>query len=203
MDFASPIESLVTGSRGKVLAALARSGAETTLRGLSRQADVSPNHVGTIIGDLVELGLVERREAPPASLVRLSPTNIASTLLRRIADLTGIVTGQMAATAASIQPAPVSLIVFGSFVHGRAGRDSDIDVAAVCSPEAVDDDTFLEALWSWAAEVTALTGNTVNLVIEDAPTATGRLKAESGVWGAIRREGISLVGMAPEDLARS
>lgn len=76
MDFASPIESLVTGSRGKVLAALARSGAETTLRGLSRQADVSPNHVGTIIGDLVELGLVERREAPPASLVRLSPTNI-------------------------------------------------------------------------------------------------------------------------------
>lgn len=203
MDFAHPLESLIPGSRGKVLAALARSGTETTLRGLSRQADVSPNHVGTIVGDLVELGLVERREAPPASLVRLSPTNIAAALLRRITDLTGIVTDQMAGTAASIRPAPISLIVFGSFVHGQAGRDSDIDVVAVCSPDTIGDDTFLESLWSWADEVAALTGNTVNLIIEDMPTAGQRLKAESGLWGAIRREGVCLVGIAPEDLARS
>lgn len=202
MDFANPLESLIGGSRGKVLGALARSGTETTLRGLSRQADVSPNHVGTIVADLVELGLVERREVPPASLVRLSPTNIVSSTLRRIADLTGVVLDQMAETAVSIRPAPVALIVFGSVVRGQAMRDSDIDVAAICSAELIDDGGFVEALWSWADGVGALTGNTVNLIIEDVPTAGRRLKRRSGVWGAIRGEGISLVGPAPEDLAR-
>lgn len=202
MDFADPLESLFTGSRGKVLGALARSGTETTLRGLARQAGVSPNHVGTIVADLVELGLVARREAPPASLVRLSPTNIVSSTLRRIADLTGVVLDQMAETATSIRPAPQALIVFGSFVRGQAMRDSDIDVAAVCSAELIDDDRFLEALWAWADEMTALTGNAVNLIIEDVAAARRHLKARSGVWGAIRREGISVVGPAPEDLAR-
>ena len=55
---------------------------------------------------------------------------------------------EMREAARLIKPAPLSLVVFGSFARGEAGPDSDVNVLAVRPDEAAD----LEDVWhlGWA-----------------------------------------------------
>ncbi|HEX9467800.1 MAG TPA: helix-turn-helix domain-containing protein, partial [Acidimicrobiia bacterium] len=78
MDFRRPVEALIPDAQGRILATLARTTEELTLSTLADLSGVSLAHAARIVPRLVDLGVVERRDVPPAVLVRLVPEHLAA-----------------------------------------------------------------------------------------------------------------------------
>jgi hypothetical protein len=204
MDYRRPVEVVIPGVQGRVLGVLSRAGTDLTMRGVADLAGVSPQQASVVIGRLVELGVVERRDVPPASLVRLVADNLAAQAVLAIANFRRSAIKRLTELASAIRPQPASLVVFGSFARGEADSESDIDVLAV-RPLGLgdDDDGWTDALWAWTGAATKALGNPVN-VMEAAAEEIPRLLRRRGpsVWTDIVRDGIILVGSPLEELAR-
>lgn len=205
MDYDRPVEALIPGVQGRVLGVLARANTDLTMRRVAELADVSPQQASVVIGKLVELGVVERRDVPPASLVRLVAGNLAAQAVLSIANLRRNVLDRLSELASAIVPVPASLIVFGSFARGEADSESDVDVLAV-RPLGLrdDDDGWADALWVWIDAATRAVGNPVNVIEAAAEEIPGLLRRRGpSVWTDIVRDGIVLVGSPLEELARA
>ncbi|HEX5265286.1 MAG TPA: nucleotidyltransferase domain-containing protein [Acidimicrobiales bacterium] len=204
MDFVSPVERVIPGVQGRVLAVLARVDTELTMRTVAKLADVSTNRAVAVLNRLVHLGLVERREAGSAALVRLARDNEASQAVIALSILTDRVLDRLEKAAADIQPAPVSMVLFGSFARREADEDSDIDVLVVRDPQVpADDDTWLDTLGKWTAFARRVAGNPVNVLETSADELPRLMRRKDSVWQEIAREGRTLIGTDLEHLARS
>jgi predicted nucleotidyltransferase len=201
MDFARPLESVIPGARGKLLAALARVSGPLTLRAAAEVAAVSTGQCSELLGQLVGLGLVEREDIPPAAHFRLVRDHVAAKPLLELLDTGQRFLENLAKTAARIRPTPISVVVFGSLARGEARTESDIDVFVVRSPEvAADDSGWRDAIARWAAGAERASGNRVNLLEVDAAEARRLLRAGKGVWSSIRREGRGVFGQTVDEL---
>lgn len=197
------MEALIPGVQGRVLGVLARAGTDLTMRRVADLAGVSPQQTSVVIGKLVELGVVERRDVPPASLVGLAAENLVAQAVLSLADLRQAALERLGELALDIRPAPVSLMVFGSFARGEADAESDLDVLAV-RPRgpARDNDEWTDSLWSWTAAATRAVGNPVNVMEAAEEEISGLLRRPGPtVWTEIIRDGIVLVGSRLELLA--
>lgn len=199
MDFVRPIEAVVPGAQGRVLAVLAETTADLNLRTVAQLAGISQAQASRLLPDLVTLGVVERREVPPASLFRLVPEHIASRLLLALASATDTVLDEMGQLAGALPHPPVSAIVFGSFARREAGADSDIDVVVV-RPAGVDEDEWSAALEAWRRDIQRLTGNPVEVLEVGADEAAAKLRSRSPVWADIRRDGRVVHGLGLDEL---
>jgi predicted nucleotidyltransferase len=201
MDFVRPIEAIVPGAQGRVLAVLAETTAELNLRTIAQLAGVSQAQASRILPGLVELGLVERREVPPASLFRLVPEHVASRALLALARSTDTVLEEIGRLAGALPRPPVSVIVFGSFARKAAGPDSDIDVVIV-QPRGVDedDDAWAESLEAWRHDVRRLTGNPVEVLEMSAEEVATKAAGRSHVWADIRGVGRVVHGLSADQL---
>jgi len=201
MDFMHPVEAVVPGSQGRVLAVLAETTADLNLRTVARLAGVSPAQASRVLPGLVELGLVERREVPPSSLFRLNRENVASQLVIELARSRDTVLERMGAAARELPDPPVSVIVFGSFARREADRQSDIDIVIV-RPDDIDedDDTWTNGLEHWRRSVRALTGNQVGVIEIGRAVATERLSGGGPLWGDVARGGVAVHGATLDQL---
>lgn len=200
MDFVRPIEAVVPAAQGRVLAVLTETTAELNLRTIAQLAGVSQAQASRVLPGLVELGLVERREVPPASLFRLVPEHVASRALLALARATDTVLDEIGRLAGKLPRPPVSVITFGSFSRREAGPDSDIDLVVVRPGEiGEDDDAWAESLEAWRRDVRRLTGNPVEVLEVGAEEAAARLACRSQLWADIRRDGRAVHGL---DLAQ-
>ena len=205
MDFSRPVEAVFPGVQGRVLGVLTRTNQDLTMRAVAELAGVSSQQASVVLGRLAELGVVERRDVPPASLVRLTSGNVAAEAILAIAKLKCTLIDRLIALAGAITPAPASLVVFGSFARGEAGPDSDIDVLVVRPRmEATDEDRWTDTLGHWADQATKAAGNPVNLV-EVAVDALPRLLARKGsnLWREASADGIVLIGQPLAELAKA
>jgi predicted nucleotidyltransferase len=111
------------------------------------------------------------------------------------------VTGRLRAEAEKIQPAPASLVVFGSFVRGEARDDSDIDVLAV-PPRGEHGASNLWAmnLAVWCDEAARVAGNPVNLLEVTGEELPKLVVSGSLVWREIVEDGVVLAGVHPSEL---
>ena len=203
MDYVRPIEAVVPGVQGRVLGALARSEAEMTIRTAARLAGVSAQQATVVVNRLVGLGLVTRREAGSAALVALDRTNEAAGAIVALAALPRSTMQRLAELAQSISPAPVSLVVFGSFARGEADADSDVDALAVRAADvAVDDEAWIDALGGWERSARRITGNPVELLVVGVDELPALLSAgdEGSLWRSIKTEGVTLAGIPLADL---
>ena len=80
MDFRRPVEAVIPGVQGRILGVLAETTAELNLRSIARLSGVSPAQASRVLPELVALGLVERREAPPSALFALVDEHVAGRL---------------------------------------------------------------------------------------------------------------------------
>ena len=141
------------GAQGRVLAVLAETTAELNLRTIAQLAGISQAQASRLLPDLVALGVVERREVPPASLFRLVPEHVASQVLLALARSTDTVLDEMGRLVEALPQRPVSVIVFGSFARREAVVDSDIDVVVVRPAEVdEDDDAWSASIETWRRE---------------------------------------------------
>src|SRR5260221_1903790 len=95
MDYVRSVEVVIPGVQGRVLGVLARSDAELTMRTVGKLAGVSSNRAAAVLNHLVSLGLVERREAGSAALVRLARDNEAARAVLALAGLRETVIRQL------------------------------------------------------------------------------------------------------------
>ena len=145
VDFVRPIEAIVPGAQGRVLAVLAETTAELNLRTIAQLAGVSQAQASR----LPRAGWPRGRRAargtagvvvPARASARGIPCPPRPRPLHRPR-------ARRDRSPGSLSPhPPVSVIVFGSFARREAEQDSDIDVVVV-RPADVDEDDD-----DWAAD---------------------------------------------------
>ncbi len=202
MDYARPVEALIPGVQGRVLAVLSRTEMEMTIRTVASLAGASPQQAAVVVAHLVDLGIVARREAGSSALVCLERENEAARLVLALARLHESAIGHLAEAARNIEPVPASLTIFGSFARGEAVGSSDLDVLAV-RPEQVDadDDHWIDALGRWEVAARKIVGNPVNLLVVAFDELPELLRRRTGPWRAIVHEGVPLIGAPISTLA--
>lgn len=201
MDFSRPIEAIVPSAQGRVLAVLVDTTAELNLRTIAQLAGVSQAQTSRLLPELVDLGLVERREVPPSSLFRLVPEHVASRALIALARSTDAVLDEMGRLARALRHPPISVIVFGSFARREAGTGSDIDVVIVRPTEIdEDDDEWVTSVEVWRSAVRRISGNPVQVLEVSAEEAATKLRGRSPVWTDIGRDGKVVHGLDIEAL---
>jgi predicted nucleotidyltransferase len=196
MDYVRPIEAMIPGAQGRVLGVLARTEARLTMRAVASLARVSASQAVTVLNRLVSLGLVERREAGSAAQVRLVRDNEAARAVLAMAGLRDAVIDRLRDEARAIDPAPLSLVIFGSFARGSAREGSDIDVLAVPPAGLVgaDDDRWVDALGRWQDRARQIAGNPVNLLLASAAELPSLVRRSESVWESAARDGVLIAG---------
>jgi predicted nucleotidyltransferase len=199
MDFARPIQAVIPGAQGRVLATLARVTDQMNLRTVADLSGVSVAQASRVLARLVDLGLVERRDVPPSALFRLDRRNLAIRSVLELGDLRQRLLDELAAAAEAIEPSPVNITVFGSFARGEERPDSDLDVLVV-RPAAADhdDDRWAKSLGAWVDTARYLSGNRVEVLEVEDRELGALLRSKRRVWIDIRRDGVRLFGRSLE-----
>jgi predicted nucleotidyltransferase len=201
MDFVHPVRAVIPGAQGRVLAILAETTADLNLRTLARLAGVSVAQASRVMPDLVELGLVERHEVPPSSQFRLNHENVAAQAILDISRSRDAALHRIGIAADSLSISPVSIVVFGSLARGEADSQSDIDVVIVRPDEtAEDDDVWAADVERWRSEARAITGNRVEVLEVSHHEVRARLAGNSTLWSDIVRDGVTVHGLAIDEL---
>ncbi|MGD0287722.1 MAG: nucleotidyltransferase domain-containing protein [Acidimicrobiales bacterium] len=201
MDYSRPLEAVIPGTAGKVLGVLARTHAELPIRRVAQLGGVSRDRASIEIRRLVFLGIVSRREVAGASLVKLERTNAAAMALLALADARSTAIARLSELAKSIEPAPASLALFGSFARGTDDAESDLDVLAVRSDEVEPDDpSWLDSFGNWQDLARVVVGNPVN-VIETSRHELPALARTRSLWRTIVDGAVTLAGEEPSRVA--
>jgi predicted nucleotidyltransferase len=183
-----------------VLGVLARTHAELPIRRVAQLAGVSRDRASIEIRRLVVLGIVSRREVAGASLVKLERTNAAALALLALADARSTAIARLSELAKSIEPAPASLALFGSFARGTDDAESDLDVLAARSDDVKPDDpSWLDSFGNWQDLARVVVGNPVN-VIETSRHELPALTRTRSLWRTIVDEAITLAGEEPSHI---
>lgn len=195
VDFRRPVEVVIPGAQGRLLAVLAGTTSALNLRTLAGLADVSPAQASRVLPRLVELGLVERVDVPPSALFRLVHGNLGAQLVRQLADLRRAALGRLGQLAARMRPAPACAVVFGSMATGEAEAGSDIDVLLV-RHDAVDEDDegWHDGVEGFQVAGRELTGNPVSVLEVSQEQLTARLESGEPLWRDIAAHGVVIHG---------
>jgi Nucleotidyltransferase domain/IclR helix-turn-helix domain len=196
MDFRRPVEAVIPGVQGRILAVLAETTAPLNLRTIARLAEVSPAQASRVLPELVVLGLVARREAPPSALFTLVAENVAARAVRALSGSREAVLEELGSLVRIIDPSPISAVVFGSFARGEADAASDLDLVLV-RPAGVgeDDEPWVSTAEAWRTAVRRLTGNTVQVLDVDEAQVARRLRRPTSVWADVVRDGVTVYGL--------
>lgn len=197
-----PIEALVPGVQGRILTVLAGTTAELNLRTVARLGGISAAQASRVLPELVELGVVARRDVPPSALFTLVPDHVAARFLLDIAQSDMFVLREMGRLAATMPTPPTSILVFGSFARGEARATSDIDLVVVRPIDVDDDDeAWSDSLDDWRRRVARLTGNAVEMLEVTSVEAASKLRGRSPLWREIRRDAKVVHGLTPTQLS--
>lgn len=189
------------GAQGRLLAVFAQTEAELNLRTVAQLAGISPAQASRLLPDLVELGVIERRDVPPSSLFRLVPENVASKAILALARSTDAVFEKIGQFAAALGKPPLSVVVFGSFARRMADAESDVDLLVVRpSNLGEDDDVWSAQLQGWVGDIRRLTGNRVEVLETSAGEAARKLNSHGELWSDIRRDGRVVHGYSLDEL---
>jgi predicted nucleotidyltransferase len=200
MDFRNPVESVIPGVQGRVLAVLLSCTGDLNVRNIARIAGVSVAQASRVLPALVELGIVERHEVPPSSLFRLVPEHVASKALLALADSRRTFLNELGTLAKTIRPVPTSVIVFGSVARGDSERESDIDLVVVLPVGRFNEERWSEELEKFRLVAQRTSGNKVEILEVEVVEAQKRLATRRGVWSNIRRDGIVVFGSSFAEL---
>jgi predicted nucleotidyltransferase len=201
VDFRRPVEALIPGVQGRILAILAETTAELNLRTIARLADVSPAQASRVLPELVALGLVKRREAPPSALFALVDDHVTARTVRALSRSRDAVLEELGALARKMDPRPVSAVVFGSFARGEADAASDLDIVLVRPADVGDEaEPWVSSAETWRTAARRLTGNPVQVLEVDEAEVPRRLRRPTSLWADVLRDGITVHGSPLADI---
>lgn len=203
MDFIHPLQSVIPGVQGRILAVLAETTGELNLRSIASIANVSEAQASRVLPGLVAVGVVERREAPPSALFRLVRDHIVAGPILALSRTRDRMIQQMRQIADSLPVPAASVIIFGSFARGEADAESDIDTLMI-RPSGISelDEAWSASIQQWIDRVGEVSGNRVEVLEADEDEVPARLEGGGSVWRDIERDGLIIHG-PPLDSFRS
>jgi predicted nucleotidyltransferase len=200
VDFLRPVEAVIPGARGKVLAVFAETTAGLSVRTAARLSGVSLAQTSRILPELATLGVINRTDVPPSTIYQLVEENVASRAIRLLARSRDQVLAELGELAKSMVIPPVSIIVFGSFARGEARPDSDVDVVMVRERHVDASSEWSEGIDEWRRGARRLTGNEVEVMEVDQLEVSSLLRSRRPVWQDIRRDGVVVFGKTLEEM---
>jgi Nucleotidyltransferase domain len=204
MNVSRPYSSIAPTVEGDVLVVLAGTTHPLTGRQVARlAARGSVAGVAKALDRLTHQGLVQRMEAPPASLYTLNRQHVAAPVAEALAGLrTELLTRvRNAFSTWTVQPVHASL--FGSAARADGDIDSDIDIFVV-RPAAVgsEDPTWSEQLAAISDAVLASTGNRAGIIDFAEQDIPQMLDESPPVLDELRHDAIDLAGTPLRELLR-
>ena len=201
MDFAEPIPAMIPGATGRVLNVLAHTSKELSARSIAQLAGVSPAQATRVLPRLAELGLVTRRDVPPASLYSLVPDHVAADVLARLARLPLTFVETLGQDIDRLTPAPACVAIFGSFARHQARADSDIDLLVV-RPSGVNEenDEWREVVDQIRDRGRVLSGNPVEILEVGQREVKSLIRSKRQLWREIARDAVVLHGRPLHEL---
>lgn len=200
MDFIHPLQTMVPGVQGRILAVLAETTAELNLRTIASIANVSEAQASRVLPGLVAVGVVQRREAPPSALFRLVRDHIAAGPILALSRSRDGMIHEMRRIAEGLPVSPASVIIFGSFARGEADAESDIDTLLV-RPSGVgeSDEAWAASVQQWMDRVGGVSGNRVEVLEANEDEVPARLDRGGSVWQDIERDGLIIHGISLDE----
>jgi predicted nucleotidyltransferase len=203
VDFLRPVEAVIPGAQGKLLAVFAETTVGLSVRTAARLSGVSLAQTSRILPELATLGVLDRTEIPPSIVYQLVEENVASRAIRLLARSRDQVLAELGELAKSMVIPPGSIIVFGSFARGEARPDSDVDVVMVRERHVDASSEWSEGIDEWRRGARRLTGNEVEVMEVDQLEVSSLLRSRRPVWQDIRRDGVVVFGKTLEELQAS
>jgi len=203
VDFLRPVEAVIPGAQGKLLAVFAETTAGLSVRTAARLSGVSLAQTSRILPELATLGVLDRTEIPPSTVYQLVEENVASRAIRLLARSRDQVLAELGELAKSMVAPPVSIIVFGSFARGEAGSESDVDVVMVRERHVDANSEWSEGMDQWRRGARRLTGNEVEVMEVDELEVGSLLRSRRPVWHDIRQDGVVVFGKSLDVLQAS
>jgi predicted nucleotidyltransferase len=195
VDFAEPIQALIPGATGRVLSVLAHTTREMSARSIARVAAVSPAQAARVLPRLAELGLVTRRDVPPASLYRLASEHIAADAIGALARLPSTFIERFGSDIQRLRPRPACVAAFGSFARHRARADSDIDLLVVRPSGLNEEDAEWRATIDHIREHgRALAGNPIEVLEVGQAEVRSLIRSKRPLWREIVRDAVLVSG---------
>jgi predicted nucleotidyltransferase len=198
VDLASPLRSLIPSLDSAVLEVLA--GTESGLSA-SQIARLSTRGTragqGVVLDRLVQYGLVLAERANTGYLYRLNRAHVLSPAVLSAVGTRQEILDRLRTAATALDPVPVSVALYGSFVRRQAGPDSDVDLLIVL------DETFDRHADPWQAQldtleqqVLAWTGNRLDVLQLSHRQLADAVTAGQPLVRSLREEAITLHGRA-------
>lgn len=132
MDLSRPHRILQSGVDAEVLRVLAGSRGAMSGRHVARLSrDGSPETVLRSLRRLSGLGVLDVAEAGRALMYSLNREHLAAPAIEILVSLRKRIIDALVAEVSSLDPLPISAILFGSAAHGDGDVDSDIDLLVV------------------------------------------------------------------------
>lgn len=208
MNLSAPLTDVSPSLHGAVLTVLAdahRNGQVLSGRSVAARINSRGSQEGVrrVLVALVEAGVVNRVEAPPAALYALNQDHLAVPHLLALHGVREELFVRMQELIATWRVEPVSAVLFGSVARGDSAGASDIDVMLV-RPTTVGrfDDAWLDQ-WSGLFEnVHGWTGSWLNVIDYSVDDWRRGVQVGDPFLGEVTRDGRTLFGLRPSVLTR-
>lgn len=196
VDLTSPLRSLTPSLDSAVLEVLA--GTESGLSA-SQIARLSTRGTragqGVVLDRLVQHGVVLADRANTGYLFRLNRAHVLAPAVLAAVGARREVLDRVSLAAAALNPVPVSVALYGSFVRRQAGPDSDLDLLLVLD-DAVDRHAhgWQSQLEDLERQVLAWTGNRLEVLQLSHRQLADAVAAGEPLARSLREEAITLHG---------
>ena len=195
MDFGQPFGGLIPGAQGAVLSALLRTGIPLT--GRQVHGLVSDRHslwtVQEALKSLHAIGLIHTEVVGRAGVHTINDDHVAVLHLRALVDPAQML---REVVATQVDPQVESVLVFGSVARGEATAHSDVDLAVIA-----------QANWDGRIDledaVRSRLGNDCDVLTFTVAEFAQLANSNEPIVAEILRDGIALIGSAPQLLAGS
>lgn len=195
MDFGQPFGGLIPGAQGAVLSALLRTGIPLT--GRQVHGLVSERHslwtVQEALKSLHAIGLIHTEVVGRAGVHTINDDHVAVLHLRALVDPAQML---REVVATQVDPQVESVLVFGSVARGEATAHSDVDLAVIA-----------QANWDGRIDledaVRSRLGNDCDVLTFTVAEFAQLANSNEPIVAEILRDGIALIGSAPQLLAGS
>ncbi len=201
MDLSRPYADVLTGARGRIVAALVQATTGVTVRELAARAGASPQGTLDVVSDLAESGIVDTDRVGRSVVVTLNHDHLAAPSLAELVSLRLRLVERLSAHLAGWPPILDAAWLFGSAARGDGGRDSDIDLLLVAS--RLDDPRWDDHTDELRRVVGRWTGNPAQLVEYDQDGFARLVGSDAPLVVSLRADAIALTPAARRRLRRT
>ena len=202
MDPSNPLRSITQTVEADVQFALARTNEPMTGYAIEKAIGRAHARVLKVLSRLATEGVVEAEQVGQATRYSLNRRHLLASSLLQAAGAMQALEIEIARRAEAICPAPVAVMLFGSFARRDGTSASDVDLLVI-RPDLVepDDPQWTRSLHDLARAIEEVSGNVCQLLQATTDQLVESAAAADPLIDSLRSDAVCLFGNPPESIA--